>query len=103
MNLDEERDKEIKRLGWPPFPFRAEVDHDMLMFPIEGWVMSARIKTISLGGPKTEYRLWADVMTDDPVPMYDGDTHEVEIYSSHVRPINVLDRFIEEVNRPDGK
>lgn len=103
MNLKEERDKELKRLGWPPFPFRAEFDHPMMMVPVEGWITDAFIKTISLGGPKTEYRLWAEVLADYPIPTYDGDTQDVSVASCDVRPLNALDRFIEEVNRPDGK
>ena len=103
MDLNEEKAKELRKLGWPPFPFRAEVDYDWMMFPVEGWVTSASVGTISLGGGSPKFRVIAEVLTDYPVvDEPGGETREIRVPSNYVRPCNALDRFISEVSRPDG-
>ena len=99
MDLAEEKEKAIKALGWPDFPFRAEVDYDQMMVPVNGWVTSASIGTISLGGGPPKFRIKAAVFTDYMVLDANGDeVEEIEVPSHYVRPDNALDRFIDGVS-----
>jgi hypothetical protein len=100
--FEEERLREIRRLGWPSFPFRAEIDYDMVMFPVEGWVRSAWLRTNGHPAGIPRYSLRADIDTDYDVPSEHGETRQITVRAEAVRPVNALDRFIEEVNRPNG-